>query len=114
MRGMECRAQRRTSKNHRVISGLGGAMASSEDRMSIRIAALSTLLLLPAFAAPQESRYKLRNGDTIELSFVYVPEFNQTVTIQPDGFVTLRGVGDVRAGGLSAPELKTAVESKYA
>ncbi len=72
--------------------------------------------LVPAMVfavAPQESRYKLRSGDTVELTFVYVPEFNQTLTIQPDGYVTLRGVGDVRAGGLSAPELKNVVESKY-
>jgi polysaccharide export outer membrane protein len=64
-------------------------------------------------AAPQQDRYQLRNGDTLDLNFIYVPEFNQTVTIQPDGFVTLRGVGEVRAGGLTLPELKKAVESKY-
>jgi polysaccharide export outer membrane protein len=56
----------------------------------------------------------LRSGDTIDLTFVYVPEFNQTVTIQPDGFITLRAVGDIRAAALSAPELKTAVQAKYA
>ena len=64
-------------------------------------------------AAPQQSRYHLKNGDTLDLTFVYVPEFNQTVTIQPDGFVTLRAVGDVRAGGLTIPELKNAIEGKY-
>src|SRR5262245_49516996 len=82
--------------------------------MFTRLVALSTLLTALVFAAaPQQSRYKLRSGDTIDLSFVYVPEFNQTLTIQPDGYITLRGVGDVRAGGLSVPELKNVVESKY-
>jgi len=80
-----------------------------------RLIALSVVLLAPMVrpADSQDSRYRLRNGDTIDLSFVYVPEFNQTLTIQPDGYVTLRGVGDVRASGLSVPELKKTVELKY-
>jgi polysaccharide export outer membrane protein len=64
--------------------------------------------------APQQSRYQLKNGDTLDLTFIYVPEFNQTVTIQPDGYVTLRGAGDVKAGGLTLPELKKQIETKYA
>jgi polysaccharide export outer membrane protein len=85
----------------------GGAMS--------KILGLAAVLSLAvAFtAAPQQSRYHLKNGDTLDLTFVYVPEFNQTVTIQPDGFVTLRAAGDVRAGGLTIPELKKAVEGKY-
>jgi len=84
-----------------------------------RVAAASSLLILAAWTVmamaqqQQEGRYRLRNGDTVDLSFVYVPEFNQTLTIQPDGYITLRGIGDVRAGGLSVPELKQVVESKY-
>ena len=77
---------------------------------------LKPILLLAALlaAAPQQSRYQLKNGDTLDLTFPYVPEFNQTVTIQPDGFVTLRAVGDVRAGGLTIPDLTKAIEAKYA
>jgi polysaccharide export outer membrane protein len=64
-------------------------------------------------AAPQQSRYQLKNGDTLDLTFVYVPEFNQSVTIQPDGYLTLRGVGDVRASGLTLRELKKDIEARY-
>jgi polysaccharide export outer membrane protein len=72
------------------------------------------MLVLTVLTAPsEENRYKLRSGDTIDLNFVYVPDFNQTVTIQPDGYVTLRAVGDIRAGGLTLPEVKKLVESKY-
>ena len=42
-------------------------------------------------------RYKLAPGDTFDLNFDLSPEFNQTaVSVQPDGFVTLRGVGDIK------------------
>jgi polysaccharide export outer membrane protein len=80
-----------------------------------KIPGLAMVLFLAAVfgAAPQQTRYQLKNGDTLDLTFVYVPEFNQTVTIQPDGYVSLRGVGDVHAGGLTLPELTTAIEIKY-
>jgi protein involved in polysaccharide export with SLBB domain len=40
-------------------------------------------------------RYKIEAGDQFDVAFDLAPEFNQTVTVQPDGYVTLRGVGDV-------------------
>lgn len=79
-----------------------------------KVLAASTLVLVTVLSvAAEESRYRLRSGDTIELNFVYVPEFNQTLTIQPDGYITLRGIGDVRADGRSMPELKKEIESRY-
>jgi polysaccharide export outer membrane protein len=71
------------------------------------------LVLTVLIATSEENRYKLRSGDTIDITFVYVPDFNQTITIQPDGYVTLRAVGDMRAGGLTLPEIKKLVETKY-
>jgi polysaccharide export outer membrane protein len=81
--------------------------------MLSRIATICMLVLTVLIATSEENRYKLRSGDTIDITFVYVPDFNQTVTIQPDGYVTLRGVGDMRAGGLTLPEIKKLVETKY-
>ena len=49
-----------------------------------KVLAASTLVLVTVLSvAAEESRYRLRSGDTIELDFVYVPEFNQTLAIQP-------------------------------
>lgn len=59
-------------------------------------------------------RYKIAPGDVIELNFPYVPEFNQTVSVQPDGFVSLRGLPDITAAGRSVPELKADVMEAYA
>ena len=33
--------------------------------------------------------YQLSRGDTFDLAFPFTPEFNQTVTVQPDGYITL-------------------------
>jgi len=61
-----------------------------------------------------ESRYRLRSGDTLDVSFRFTPEFNQSVVIRPDGFVTLHTVGDVAAAGLTVTELTRAVVAAYA
>jgi len=50
-------------------------------------------------------RYKISAGDTFDVNFELSPEFNQTVTVQPDGFITLRGIGDLHVAGKKVPEL---------
>ena len=45
-------------------------------------------------------RYRIQPGDTFDVTFDLSPEFNQTaVAVQPDGFVTLRSIGDVKVAG---------------
>jgi polysaccharide export outer membrane protein len=59
-------------------------------------------------------RYKISAGDTFEVNFELSPEFNQTVTVQPDGFITLRGIGDVHVAGEKVPELTDTLRQSYA
>ena len=58
-------------------------------------------------------RYQLCKGDILELDFPFTPEFNQTITIQPDGYVTLRGVGDLHVEGQTLPEVTQALRTAY-
>ena len=45
-------------------------------------------------------RYQLRPGDSFSLRFPYTPEFNQQeVAVQPDGYVTLQGLGECAGSG---------------
>jgi polysaccharide export outer membrane protein len=60
------------------------------------------------------TRYKIAPGDSFDLNFELSPEFNQTgVSVQPDGFVTLRGVGEVKVQGMTVPELTQTVRTAY-
>jgi polysaccharide export outer membrane protein len=61
----------------------------------------------------RRSRYKLEAGDSFDLSFELNPEFNQTVIVQPDGFITLRGVGDIQVQGQTVPELTATLKTAY-
>jgi polysaccharide export outer membrane protein len=59
-------------------------------------------------------RYRLRKGDSFDLDFALSPEFNQTVAVQPDGYVTLKGAGSIFVEGQSVPELTETVKAAYA
>lgn len=66
----------------------------------------------PAFG-DRNPRYQLHPGDVVDMSFPFSPEFNQTVTVQPDGFVTLREVGDMKVLDLTLPQLREALIARY-
>jgi protein involved in polysaccharide export with SLBB domain len=58
-------------------------------------------------------RYKIEAGDQFDVTFDLSPEFNQTVTVQPDGYVTMRGVGDLHVQGQTVPELTQTLRTVY-
>jgi polysaccharide biosynthesis/export protein len=58
-------------------------------------------------------RYRLRWGDTMELKFPITPEFDQTVIIQPDGYINLLQVGDLHVEGKTTSELIEGIRVAY-
>lgn len=75
----------------------------------------------PAAALPEDSewlvwtsgRYRITPGDVIELRFPFVPELDQTLAVQPDGYVTLREAGEIRVQGRTLPQFRAAVSEAY-
>lgn len=59
-------------------------------------------------------RYELSKGDTFDLTFPLTPDFNQTVTVQPDGYITLMSLGDLYVAGKTVPELRELLQAAYA
>jgi polysaccharide export outer membrane protein len=58
--------------------------------------------------------YRLQPRDVVEISFTVAPEFNQSLTVQPDGYVALKDAGLVDAQGLNIAEFAEAVKKAYA
>lgn len=58
-------------------------------------------------------RYLLHSADVLSLEFPFTPEFNQTVTVQPDGYITLRGIDNMRVEGQTLPDVTTALRTAY-
>jgi polysaccharide biosynthesis/export protein len=96
-------------------------MTSSAQKLAAGSApdeAAPTVSTAPSAAAPalqaRNPRYKLRKGDSFELDFAMTPEFNQTVAVQPDGYITLKSVGSMFVEGQTVPELTETVKTAYA
>jgi protein involved in polysaccharide export with SLBB domain len=59
-------------------------------------------------------RYQLCKDDVLQLNFPLTPDFNQTLTVQPDGFITLLGVGDLHVEGQTIPKVTESIKAAYA
>jgi polysaccharide biosynthesis/export protein len=67
----------------------------------------------PKFGGDRHPLYRLTKSDVIDLNFTFSPDYNQNLTVQPDGFVILRAVGPVLAEGLTLTQLQQAVVEAY-
>lgn len=67
----------------------------------------------PAFGGQRHPLYRLSKSDTVDVNFTFSPDFNQTLTVEPDGFVALRGAGTLFAEGLTISEMQHAVGDAY-
>lgn len=61
----------------------------------------------------RDDRYRLCASDVVALTFPLTPEFDQTVNVQPDGFGSLAGVGDVHLEGLTTAQSVEAIRVAY-
>jgi len=68
----------------------------------------------PALTGTRRPLYQLHKSDVLEIRFTFSPEYDQTVTIRPDGYVELKEAGEIIAEGLTVPELREAVTQAYA
>ena len=55
-------------------------------------------------------QYRLEPGDILRVKFIYQPEMDVRLEIDPDGNISIPGVGEVQARGKTAEELATDVE----
>jgi polysaccharide export outer membrane protein len=68
----------------------------------------------PALTGGRRPLYRLRTSDVLDIDFTFSPQLNQTVTVQPDGFIPLKGVDAVYAQGLTVPQLQESICQAYA
>src|SRR6266498_2079053 len=66
----------------------------------------------PRLTTVTEERYRLQPGDVLEIQYRYSPEFNQTVTVQPDGYITLEVGGDLKVAGMTVDQMRGAILKK--
>ena len=68
----------------------------------------------PALTGVRRPLYRLCKSDVVAIHFTFSPEFDQTVSVQPDGYIALRGVQQLPAEGVTVPELQDVIGRAYA
>lgn len=72
---------------------------------------------MPAAVVKSSQRYTreyvLQPGDQIEITVFQVPDLSKTVTVRPDGFISLPILKDVRVGDLTVPDLNKELTRLY-
>ncbi len=84
---------------------------------------MKTILLLASFAAvlagqtpfaERDPHYRLQAEDKIEVQYRYTPEYNATAALQPDGYVSLPLVGEVKLAGCTLAGAVDAIRKQAA
>ncbi len=86
----------------------GSSDIGNEPKQDVRAQASSAVGF-----AERDPRYKLRPGDVLQLTFSFTPEFNQVLPVQPDGFVSLRDIGDLKVLGMTLPQVRQSLGREY-
>ena len=84
---------------------------------AVLLCAAALLGITPAGTAQvlqDRARYTIQPGDQLEIHFRLTPEFNQTVSVQPDGFVILPVAGDVRVVSLTVHQAEAQIAAGMA
>ncbi len=58
--------------------------------------------------------YRVASGDVIEVSFAYQPEWNQTVTVRPDGRASFLSTGEMEVAGRTIDSVTKELSARYA
>jgi protein involved in polysaccharide export with SLBB domain len=57
--------------------------------------------------------YRIQPGDQLDVSFYLSPEFNQALTVRPDGNISMPVAGSVHAQGLTPGQLEKKLDQLY-
>ena len=65
-------------------------------------------------ATPEKPpQYFIQAGDQLQIKFFYNPELNETLTVRPDGKISLQLVDEVQAAGLTPAQLDDFLTDRY-
>lgn len=65
-----------------------------------------------ATSVPTED-YHLQIGDQLDVKFFYHPELNESVTVRPDGRISLQLVQEIKVLGMTPPQLTEKLTKAY-
>ncbi|HPR87893.1 MAG TPA: polysaccharide biosynthesis/export family protein [bacterium] len=87
--------------------------AEAANPSQVVIQPSGTMASAPARTLAPSMVYRLGFGDVLDVKFLASPEYNETVTVRPDGRISLQGVGELDALGLSPAGLDSVITAAY-
>jgi len=108
----------RNNRSARAAAGKARASAFLFGAFVLILAGCSHQQATPRLPAPLPDtgivdEYILQPYDVLEIKFFYNPNLNETVTIRPDGMISLQMIDEVRAAGFTPSQLDTLLTQKY-
>jgi polysaccharide biosynthesis/export protein PslD len=95
-----------------VLSIIASGLLISCASQNSNVGETESLALPPRSSEP--APYYIQSGDQLDIKFFYNPELNETLTVRPDGKISLQLVDEVQAAGLKPSELDAELTKKYA
>ena len=104
-----------------VIASANSCASKSRDSIeptgpassAVRSAEQCEALYLIHQSATQDPSYRIQQGDQLAIDFYLNSEFNDNVTVDPDGKIALRLVGQLHAEGQTPEKLAAAIDKAY-
>lgn len=97
-----------------------GTSAAAPRRVAALLTALAMTLvgcatrLNPPPAPPSASEYRVGAPDQLLISILPEPTIERTVTVRPDGMISVDLIGDIQAAGRTVEEIAREVEGRVA
>ena len=66
----------------------------------------------PSSNGASDEKYRINNGDVLQVSVYQHPEFSRTVVVTGDGIITMPSMNAVKAAGLSPTALASLLRDK--
>jgi protein involved in polysaccharide export with SLBB domain len=61
----------------------------------------------------RDPRYRINKTDVLNINFLFTPEYDQNLQVQPDGYVIPRGIPQIHAENMTIPEFTEALQQSY-
>lgn len=72
----------------------------------------AAVLAQTAGFSERDPHYRLQAEDKVEIQYRYTPEYNSLAALQPDGYVSLPLIGEVKLAGLTLEDAARAIRAK--
>jgi protein involved in polysaccharide export with SLBB domain len=98
-----------------AISTMDGVDEGGQVRQPVPITDINAVDAPPPLSLSSGTPvYTIQPGDELDVKFYYNNDLNETVTVRPDGRISLQLIHDVQAASLSPNELVSVLGRKYA